>query len=71
VEHLAIGDGNIQWESFFDMLDRIAFSGKFGVDIGGAESGVDDLDGAFQNAAQWLEKKWFNEIALNDETGNI
>lgn len=59
VEHLAIGEGNIQWDRFFETLDSIGYKGIFGVDIGGAESDVADLDTAYRDAATWLEKRWF------------
>lgn len=60
VEHLALGDGLIYWERFMETLDRIGYKGKFGIDIGGAESDVPDLDRAYNDAASWLEKNWFN-----------
>jgi sugar phosphate isomerase/epimerase len=59
VEHLAIGDGRIPWDRFFETLDRIGYSGRFGIDIGGAESDVPDLDAAYTGAAGWLMDKWF------------
>ena len=61
VEHLAVGDGSIHWERFLETLDRIGYKGVFGIDIGGAESAVPDLDGAYRGAAGWLEEKWFNK----------
>jgi len=60
VEHLAMGKGQIHWNRFFETLDRIGYQGKFGLDIGGAESDVDDLDGAYKDAARWLEASWFS-----------
>ena len=59
VEHLAIGEGAIPWDHFFEMLDRIGYSGRFGIDVGGAESDVADLDEAYRAAARWLTEKWF------------
>ncbi len=59
VEHLVPGQGNIPWESFFEMLDRVDYSGLFGIDIGGAESDVDDYNTAYRTAAAWLHKNWF------------
>ncbi len=61
VEHLAVGDGMIQWERFFEMLDRIGYKGMFGIDVGGAESDVSDLDGAYRDAAIWLTEQWFSK----------
>jgi sugar phosphate isomerase/epimerase len=60
VEHLAIGDGTIHWERFFEILDRIGYRGMFGIDVGGAESDVPDLDQAYRDAAKWLTGQWFN-----------
>jgi len=59
VEHLAVGDGSIHWERFFETLDRVGYKGMFGIDVGGAESDVPDLDGAYRNAAECLQDKWF------------
>ena len=58
VEHLAPGAGSIAWEAFFETLDVIGFDGQFGLDIGGAESDIDDLDAAYRQAAHWLEARW-------------
>lgn len=57
IEHLAIGDGIIRWDDFFETLDRIGFNGHFGIDIGGDESVVPDLDQAYKDAAKFLEEK--------------
>lgn len=59
VEHLAVGQGTIHWERFLETLDRIAYKGIFGIDIGGAESDVSDLDAAYRDAAGWLQKEWY------------
>lgn len=57
VEHLAIGEGEIRWDDFFETLDKIGFNGHFGIDIGGDESSVPDLDAAYKDAAAFLEGK--------------
>ena len=57
IEHLPIHEGAIAWDPFFETLHDIQFDGFFGIDIGGDESGVDDLDRAYQQAAQFLESK--------------
>jgi len=57
VEHLAIGDGIIRWDDFFETLDVIDFKGHFGIDIGGAESGVANLDSAYTQAAKFIQEK--------------
>ncbi|MFO7932987.1 MAG: sugar phosphate isomerase/epimerase family protein [Bacteroidales bacterium] len=59
MEHLVPGRGRINWDRFFEMLDRTGFSGKFGIDVGGAESGVDDLETAYRQSARWLQESWF------------
>ncbi len=56
VEHLAIGDGIIRWDDFFETLNVIDFKGHFGIDIGGAESDVQDLDKSYKDAAQFIEE---------------
>ena len=54
-EHLPIGTGAIDWDAFFAALERIGYRGAFGIDIGGSESGVEDLDRAYVEAAAFLE----------------
>ncbi len=58
VEHLVPGNGNIPWDTFFEALDQCSFKGHLGIDVGGDESDVDDIDKAFIQTAKWLEKKW-------------
>jgi len=59
VEHLEAGKGKISWDIFFNTLNRINYKGYIGIDVGGAESDVDDLDKAYLNTAAFIEKKWF------------
>ncbi|MCK9279499.1 MAG: sugar phosphate isomerase/epimerase [Melioribacteraceae bacterium] len=59
VEHLEAGKGKINWDNFFSALKAIDFDGYFGLDIGGDESGVQNLDEAYINSANFLENKWF------------
>jgi sugar phosphate isomerase/epimerase len=54
IEHTAPGTGKIQWEVFFESVEQIGFNGHIGLDIGGEESHVDDLDRAYIDAAEWL-----------------
>ncbi|HEX9653209.1 MAG TPA: sugar phosphate isomerase/epimerase family protein [bacterium] len=61
VEHLPPGQGIVNWDDFFAALKLIAFKGEIGIDIGGAESAVADLDSAYVDAASWLETKWKRE----------
>lgn len=57
-EHLVPGDGIIRWDVFFETLDRIDFDGHIGLDIGGAETGLQDLDASYLRAAKWLSRRW-------------
>ena len=61
VEHLAWVMGRIHWERFFETLDRIGYRGSFGIDVGGAESDVPDLDSAYRSTAEWLTERWFKK----------
>lgn len=58
MEHLAIGQGNIRWDVFFETLQVIDFKGHIGIDIGGDESAVDDLDVAYTDAAAFISEHW-------------
>jgi sugar phosphate isomerase/epimerase len=58
VEHLAMGEGEIRWDVFFETLDVIDFKGHIGIDIGGSESTVEDLDKAYIDAAAYVSKHW-------------
>jgi sugar phosphate isomerase/epimerase len=59
LEHLVPGDGNIPWESFFETLDRVNYKGLLGIDIGGAESDVNDYSSAYIGTAGWIYENWF------------
>ena len=59
-EHLELGKGIIRWDIFFETLDCINYKGQIGLDIGGSESDVPDLDQAYKNSAALLEKHWLN-----------
>ncbi|MBL4895014.1 MAG: sugar phosphate isomerase/epimerase [Emcibacter sp.] len=58
VEHLAIGEGKIRWDIFMETLHHIDFKGHIGMDIGGDESAVADLDAAYKQSAKWVEDNW-------------
>ena len=58
LEHLAPGKGVIPWDSFFNELAQTGFDGLIGIDVGGAESGVIELEKAYTDAAHWLMDKW-------------
>lgn len=59
IEHqpLGCGKGNIDWESFFKVLKRVDYKGILAIDVGGDESGVTDIDGAYLATAGFLQKK--------------
>lgn len=59
VEHLEPGRGTIPWDAFFETLDRTGYDGLFGIDVGGAESDVPDLEEAYRTSAGWLYNRWF------------
>lgn len=54
VEHLPLGDGIIRWNELFRTLSEVGFKGHLGVDVGGAESSVHDLNAAYVRTARWL-----------------
>ncbi len=58
IEHLPPGMGNIRWNIIFETLDLIGFQGHIGLDIGGEESGVREIDRAYVEAGVWLEGNW-------------
>ncbi len=53
-EHLPMGEGSIDWAGFFATLDAIGYDGHLGIDIGGGESGVRDLDRAYAEGASFV-----------------
>ena len=57
VEHLEPGKGAIDWDVFFETVDRIDYKGHFGVDVGGHESRVNDLVAAYEASGKWLENR--------------
>lgn len=57
-EHLPPEAGAINWDLFFETLAFIDFDGKIGLDVGGAESELADLDLAYQQTAVWLAERW-------------
>ena len=64
VEHLSLGDGNIQWDAFFAALKAVDFKGNFGIDVGGAETGIADLKKAYLDSAAWLQQQ-LEKYSLN------
>jgi len=58
VEHLPLGDGVIHWETFFETLAAVNYDGLIGLDIGGEESHVQEIEQAYRRSAEWLEQNW-------------
>lgn len=56
-EHLPLGAGAIDWDVVFRTLRQIDYRGSFGIDIGGSESDVPDLDRAYVDAAAFVEER--------------
>ncbi|MEZ4773746.1 MAG: sugar phosphate isomerase/epimerase family protein [Bacteroidia bacterium] len=57
MEHLPPGEGNISWDRFFDMIKSTGFNGHFGIDVGGAETAIDDIRNAYITSATWLKDR--------------
>ncbi len=51
-QHLPIGDGDIGWSAFWSTLRQIDYDGPIGIDVGGSESPITDLAGAYRHTAQ-------------------
>lgn len=66
VEHLVPGNGRINWPAFFEALRMVGFNGCFGVDVGGAESGITDLAQAYGDTAAWLQER-LTEYAIKQD----
>jgi sugar phosphate isomerase/epimerase len=58
VEHLVPGDGAIEWDGFFEALEYTGFDGHIGIDVGGDESAIVDIDNAYRTTATWLAARW-------------
>ena len=57
IEHLEAGKGIISWDLFFETIKKVGFDGFIGIDVGGAESEVPDLDSAYIKTAKFIENK--------------
>jgi len=40
------------WDLFFETLDQVYYNGLIGLDIGGEETQIDDIDQAYQRSAK-------------------
>lgn len=65
VEHLVPGDGNINWNLFFTALQKIEYKGKFAIDVGGDETGIENIDDAYTRSANWLDEQ-LHQYSLNN-----
>ncbi len=65
VAHLVPGEGIIHWDLFFEKLREISFNGYLGLDIGGEESPVAEIQQSYQQAAQWLIDKYAPFLTLD------
>jgi len=54
-EHLEPGRGAIRWDLFFEVLDLDRFRGYLAVDIGGEQSALTDIRGAYKITASMIE----------------
>jgi sugar phosphate isomerase/epimerase len=54
IEHLVPGHGAIRWDVVFEEMERIGYSGYLGIDVGGAETGIRDIDRAYEESAEWI-----------------
>jgi sugar phosphate isomerase/epimerase len=57
-EHLEPGQGIINWPQFFQDLTQINYDGPIGIDIGGDESEIGNLEDAYTNAALFIDSHW-------------
>jgi len=58
LEHVVPGNGAIRWNSFFEELALTGFDGLIGIDVGGAESNIGEIEKAYCETAQWLTERW-------------
>lgn len=56
LEHLPVGQGEINWEPFFEALAATGFQGHIAVDVGGSESNISNLEAAYIQTANWLAR---------------
>ncbi|MBK8501746.1 MAG: sugar phosphate isomerase/epimerase [Saprospiraceae bacterium] len=57
-EHLEPGLGIINWSQFFRDLAHFKYDGPIGIDIGGDESEISNLDDAYTNTALFINSHW-------------
>jgi sugar phosphate isomerase/epimerase len=59
-EHIDLGKGLINWDQFFTTLKDLDYHGPIGIDIGGDESEVSNLDEAYRAAALLITRKMYS-----------
>jgi len=57
MEHLVPGKGKIPWDAVCAEIQR-GFEGLIGIDVGGAESGILDIDDAYLKTVRWVEQRF-------------
>lgn len=57
VEHQVPGDGNIYWDGFFSSLQAVGYKGRIAIDVGGAETNIQDIEQAYKRSANWLDQQ--------------
>lgn len=62
--HLPPGSGNINWKIFFSVLREVGFNGRLAIDVGGAETQIEDLDAAYLETAKWLRQQWSSDLSV-------
>jgi sugar phosphate isomerase/epimerase len=70
VEHLVPGDGKINWDSFFGALQKINYKGHLAIDVGGDETGIQNIEEAYLRSASWLEEQVHNYLFANYRDGS-
>ncbi len=58
IAHWVPGSGVIDWELFFETLDKISYKGYIGLDIGGEESPIDQIGKAYSQTASWVNSHY-------------
>ncbi|AXY74234.1 sugar phosphate isomerase/epimerase [Paraflavitalea soli] len=57
VEHQTPGDGTIYWDGFFSTLQAVNYKGRIAIDVGGAETNIQDIEQAYRQSAGWLDQQ--------------
>jgi sugar phosphate isomerase/epimerase len=68
IEHLIPGHGTIRWDVVFEEMERIGYAGYLGIDVGGAETGIHDIDQAYVESAEWIASRLLNHMSRTEST---